>query len=59
MRRRQIVAGVAVLGGVTFSVLKSTDKTAAVYRRIRDLLADGADTGDLRDDVAPDELATY
>jgi hypothetical protein len=26
---------------------------------IRDLLADGAKTGDLRDDVTPDELATY
>jgi hypothetical protein len=26
---------------------------------IRDLLAEGAVTGDLRDDVAPDELARY
>jgi AcrR family transcriptional regulator len=26
---------------------------------IRDLLAEGAATGELRDDVAPDELATY
>ena len=26
---------------------------------IRDLLAEGAETGDLRDDVAPDELARY
>jgi AcrR family transcriptional regulator len=26
---------------------------------IRDLLAEGAETGDVRDDVAPDELATY
>ncbi|HVS62443.1 MAG TPA: TetR/AcrR family transcriptional regulator [Thermoanaerobaculia bacterium] len=26
---------------------------------IRDLLTEGAETGDLRDDVAPDELATY
>ena len=26
---------------------------------IRDLLAEGAKTGDLRGDVAPDELATY
>jgi AcrR family transcriptional regulator len=26
---------------------------------IRDLLAEGAKTGDLRDDVAPDELATF
>ncbi|WP_353682362.1 hypothetical protein [Mesorhizobium sp.] len=26
---------------------------------MRDLLAEGAATGDLRDDVAPDELATY
>ncbi|MGH2819874.1 MAG: TetR/AcrR family transcriptional regulator [Actinomycetota bacterium] len=26
---------------------------------IRDLLAEGAKTGDLRDDVAPDELASY
>jgi AcrR family transcriptional regulator len=26
---------------------------------IRDLLTEGADTGDLRDDVAPDELASY
>ena len=26
---------------------------------IRDLVADGAQSGDLRDDVAPDELATY
>jgi AcrR family transcriptional regulator len=26
---------------------------------IRDLLAGGAETGDLRDDVAPDELASY
>ncbi len=26
---------------------------------IRDLLTDGAETGDLRDDVAPDELASY
>jgi AcrR family transcriptional regulator len=28
-------------------------------RMIRDLLAEGAEAGDLRDDVAPDELATY
>ena len=26
---------------------------------MRDLLADAAQTGDLRDDIAPDELATY
>ena len=26
---------------------------------IRDLLSEGAETGDLRDDVAPDELASY
>jgi hypothetical protein len=26
---------------------------------IRDLLAEGAETGDLRNDVAPDELAGY
>jgi AcrR family transcriptional regulator len=26
---------------------------------IRDLVAEGAETGDLRDDVAPDELASY
>jgi hypothetical protein len=26
---------------------------------IRDLLAEGAETGDLRDNVAPDELANY
>jgi hypothetical protein len=26
---------------------------------IRDLLTEGAKTGDLRDDVAPDELASY
>lgn len=26
---------------------------------IRDLLAEGAETGDVRDDVAPDELASY
>jgi hypothetical protein len=26
---------------------------------IRDLLAEAAKTGDLRDDVAPDELAVY
>ena len=26
---------------------------------IRDLLAEGAQSGELRDDVAPDELATY
>ncbi len=26
---------------------------------IRDLLTEGAETGDLRDDVAPDELASY
>jgi hypothetical protein len=26
---------------------------------IRDLLTEGAENGDLRDDVAPDELATY
>ena len=26
---------------------------------LRDLLAEGAETGDLRDDVAPDELASY
>ena len=26
---------------------------------IRDLLTEGADTGDVRDDVAPDELASY
>jgi AcrR family transcriptional regulator len=26
---------------------------------IRDLLAEGAETGDIRDDVAPDELANY
>ena len=28
-------------------------------RLIRDLLAEGAETGHVRDDVAPDELATY
>jgi AcrR family transcriptional regulator len=28
-------------------------------RMIRDLLAEGAEAGDLRDDVTPDELATY
>jgi AcrR family transcriptional regulator len=28
-------------------------------RMIRDLLAEGAETGDLRDDVRPDELASY
>jgi AcrR family transcriptional regulator len=28
-------------------------------RMIRELLAEGAETGDLRDDVAPDELASY
>jgi AcrR family transcriptional regulator len=28
-------------------------------RMIQDLLAEGAETGDLRDDVAPDELASY
>jgi AcrR family transcriptional regulator len=28
-------------------------------RFIRDLVAEGAETGELRDDVAPDELATY
>ncbi len=26
---------------------------------IRDLLTEGAKTGDLRDDIAPDELASY
>jgi hypothetical protein len=26
---------------------------------IRDLLAEAAETGDVRDDVTPDELATY
>lgn len=26
---------------------------------IRDLIAEGAETGDLRDDITPDELATY
>ena len=26
---------------------------------IRELLAEGAENGDVRDDVAPDELATY
>jgi hypothetical protein len=26
---------------------------------IRDLLTEGAETGDVRDDVAPDELASY
>ncbi|MEP9389974.1 TetR/AcrR family transcriptional regulator [Mesorhizobium sp. KR9-304] len=30
-----------------------------LHQLIRDLLAEGAATGDLRDDVAPDELATY
>jgi AcrR family transcriptional regulator len=30
-----------------------------LHDMIRDLLAAGAATGDLRDDVAPDELATY
>jgi AcrR family transcriptional regulator len=30
-----------------------------VHTMIRDLVADGARTGHLRDDVAPDELATY
>ncbi|RWM78634.1 MAG: TetR/AcrR family transcriptional regulator [Mesorhizobium sp.] len=30
-----------------------------LHHLIRDLLAEGAATGDLRDDVAPDELATY
>jgi hypothetical protein len=28
-------------------------------KMIRDLVAEGAETGDLRDDVAPDELAGY
>jgi AcrR family transcriptional regulator len=30
-----------------------------LHSMIRDLLAEGAKTGDLRDDVAPDELATF
>ena len=30
-----------------------------LHQLIRDLLAEGAATGDLRNDVAPDELATY
>jgi AcrR family transcriptional regulator len=30
-----------------------------LHQLIRDLLAEGAATGDLRDDVAPNELATY
>ena len=30
-----------------------------VRTMIRDLLAEGAKSGDLRDDIAPDELATY
>jgi len=30
-----------------------------VHDMIRDLLAEGAKTGDFRDDVAPDELASY
>jgi len=30
-----------------------------LHQLIRDLLAEGAATGDLRDDVAPDELAPY
>jgi AcrR family transcriptional regulator len=32
---------------------------AQLRAMIRDLLAEGAATGELRDDVAPDELATY
>jgi len=30
-----------------------------LHAMIRDLLAEGAESGDLRDDVAPDELASY
>ena len=30
-----------------------------LHDMIRDLLTEGAETGDLRDDVAPDELASY
>ncbi|MGH2589774.1 MAG: TetR/AcrR family transcriptional regulator, partial [Actinomycetota bacterium] len=30
-----------------------------LHDMIRDLLAEGAETGDLRDDVAPGELASY
>jgi AcrR family transcriptional regulator len=30
-----------------------------LHRMIRDLVAEGAETGDLRDDVGADELATY
>lgn len=43
--------------------LHRDDQVARAQRRlqnmIRDLLAEGAETGDLRDDVAPDELASY
>ncbi len=30
-----------------------------LHRMIRDLLTEGAETGEVRNDVAPDELATY
>jgi AcrR family transcriptional regulator len=43
--------------------LHRNDQIAGAARRlrtmIRDLLAEGAASGDLRDDVAPDELASY
>ena len=36
-----------------------TQAQQQLRKMIRDLLAEGAETGDLRDDVAPDELASY
>jgi len=43
--------------------LHRDEQVAGAQRRlsdfIRDLLAEAADAGDIRDDVAPDELATY
>jgi AcrR family transcriptional regulator len=43
--------------------LHRDEQVAGVQRQlrkmIRDLLAEGADSGDLRNDVAPDELASY
>jgi hypothetical protein len=37
----------------------NSNAMAAVRNMIGDLLAEGARTGDIRDDVAPGELATY
>lgn len=39
--------------------VQETGAQRQLYDMVRDLLAEGAESGELRDDVAPDELASY